>query len=106
MLPIPGTEGIDNVKNGTLRTVEALSFVGMDRVQWNSIVARRLVSNIPDIQPGKVGRTFDADGLVALEVLNHLLERNVSLETAGVVHDEFRDALRKYPTSERPVAEP
>ena len=75
-------------------TSAALAFAGLDRRFWDSLVSRRVRTDLPPAKPGKAGRSFEADDLVALLILKDLLKIGVILHVAGFVADQLRGELR------------
>ena len=77
-----------------LKTAEALQYAGLDRPFWNSVVQRAIRTDLPAVAPGRAGRVFDVDDLVALRVFADLLAIGVHLNVAGYVADDLRAQLR------------
>ena len=77
-----------------LRTAAALRYAGLERPFWNSCVTRQIHTDLPPATPGKAGRFFAVDDLVALDVFGELIRIGVMLHVAGVVASKLRASLR------------
>ena len=84
-----------NVKTEGLRTVDALKYASLDRRFWNSIITRGLYSDLPELHPGRTGRFFGSDDLVAMEVLSELLRIGVIVHIACRIAMDLRAWLRQ-----------
>jgi hypothetical protein len=81
-----------------LRTADALKYAGLERQFWNSIVQRQLYTDLPVAQPGRAGRLFVADDLVALDIFSELLRIGVMKHVAAHVAGNLRACLREDTT--------
>ena len=77
-----------------LRTVDALAYAGIERPFFNSVVQRQLYTDLPVVNPGRIGRFFGAHDLVALEVFGELLRIGVMLHIAARLASDLRAWLR------------
>jgi hypothetical protein len=81
-----------------LRTTEALKYAGLGRTFWNSIVTRQLYTDVPIARPGRIGRLFSVDDLIALGILGELLRIGVHLHVAAHTASNLRACLRADPS--------